>query len=43
MLKLYNTLTEKFEFDYSYGGHEKTGEPYCAIYTSYNFPTDLNR
>lgn len=33
--------TEKFHFEYSYGGHEKTGEPYCAIYFYDNMPTDL--
>lgn len=33
--------TEKFRFEYSYGGHEKTGEPYCAIYFYDNMPTDL--
>lgn len=35
--------TEKFRFDYSYGGHELTGEPYCAIYFDRNMPTDLSR
>ena len=35
--------TEKFHFEYSYGGHKKTGEPYCAIYFYDNVPTDLRR
>ena len=35
--------TEKFEFDFSHGGHELTGEPYCAIYFYKNLPTDLRR
>ena len=35
--------TQKFEFEYSYAGHEKTGEPYCAIYFYDNMPTDLRR
>lgn len=35
--------TEQFRFEYSYGGHEKTGEPYCAIYFYENMPTDLSR
>lgn len=34
--------TQKFEFEYTYGGHENTGEPYCAINTI-NLPTDLTR
>jgi len=33
--------TEDFRFEYSYGGHEKTGEPYCCIYFYENLPTDL--
>lgn len=35
--------TQKFNFEYSYGGHEKTGEPYCAIYFYDNMPTDLTK
>lgn len=35
--------TELFKFEYSSGLHEKTGEPYCAIYFYDNMPTDLTR
>lgn len=35
--------TQNFHFEYTYGGDEKTGEPYCAIYFYNNMPTDLRK